>query len=196
MIALAEYYAKIPEANRRRTMVFVGLDGHHNTGPGSAAGAHWMIDHRDPLLSKTALMINCEHPSTIQTYVRPRYHPGSDIEWANTYMAQQWYAGGSLRPELAAIAFRAFQEFGVSLFLTPNADPPAGDLGYRSGPEFQRYVPGVATSEFHHYFHTDRETPETVPWTGLEATTRAYAKIIDEVNKLPLNALQRPPEPR
>jgi len=33
-----------------------------------------------------------------------------------------------------------------------------------------------------------------VPWTGLEATTRAYAKIVDEVNKLPLSALQRPEE--
>ena len=31
-----------------------------------------------------------------------------------------------------------------------------------------------------------------VPWTGLEAVTRAYAKVIDEVNKLPLSALQRP----
>lgn len=28
--------------------------------------------------------------------------------------------------------------------------------------------------------------------TGLEATTRAYAKIMDEVNKLPLQSLQRP----
>ena len=63
------------------------------------------------------------------------------------------------------------------------------------GTVFFRYMPGVVTSEYHHhYFHTDLETPETVPWTGLEASTRAYAKIIDEVNKLPLSALQRPEE--
>jgi hypothetical protein len=49
--------------------------------------------------------------------------------------------------------------------------------------------------EFHQYFHTDLETPQTVPWTGLEASTRAYAKIVDEVNKLPLSAFQRPEEP-
>jgi hypothetical protein len=53
---------------------------------------------------------------------------------------------------------------------------------------FFRFLPGVDTSEYHHYFHTDLETPQTVPWTGLEASTRAYAKIIDEVNKLPLSA--------
>jgi hypothetical protein len=34
-----------------------------------------------------------------------------------------------------------------------------------------------------------------VPWTGLEATTHAYAKIIDEVNWLPLSDLQRLEEP-
>ena len=45
------------------------------------------------------------------------------------------------------------------------------------------------------YFHTDVETPETVPWTGLEASTRAYARIIDGVNELELKDLQRPPEP-
>ena len=31
-----------------------------------------------------------------------------------------------------------------------------------------------------------------MPWTGLEVSTRAYAKIIDEVNKLPLSTFQRP----
>ena len=40
-----------------------------------------------------------------------------------------------------------------------------------------------------------QETADTVPWTGLEATTRAYAKIVDEVNKLPLSDLQRPEQP-
>ena len=84
------------------------------------------------------------------------------------------------RPELQAIAVKAFSEFGVPLLREPNVRPPLGDLG-----RLFRFTPGVATSEFYHYFHTDQETPATVPWTGLEATTRAYARIIDEVNKLP-----------
>ena len=190
MIGLAEHFATIPQAQRRRTIVFIGLDGHHNSGQGSAVGGRWLADHRDTLFAKTALAINCEHPSTVQTYLRPRYEEGRDIVWSNTFMAQQWYAGGASRPELAAIAVKAFREFGAPMYREPNVRPPLGDLG-----RIYRFVPGVATSEFYHYFHTDRETPDTVPWTGLEATTRAYAKIIDEVNKLPLSALQRPPEP-
>ncbi len=190
MIGLAEYYAKIPRAERRRTMVFIGLDGHHNTGPGSGAGRRWLVEHRSELFDKTALMINCEHPATLQTYAYPHYQEERGMVWTDTVLAQQWYAGGPSRPELQAITVKAFHEFGAPLDLDPDPRPPAGDLG-----QFFRFLPGVATSEFYQYFHTDQETPEVVPWTGLEATTRAYAKIIDEVNKLPLSALKRPPEP-
>lgn len=192
LVSLAEYYAKVPQAERRRTIVFVGLDGHHNSGPGAGVGRRWMWDNRKTLFPKTALMINAEHPSTIQTTVRPRYYQTDDntIVWSNTYMPQQWYAGGPSRRTLESIAVNAFREFGASVYLDPNPRPPAGDLG-----AFFRGVPGVATSEFYHYFHTDRETPDTVPWTGLEATARAYARIIDEVNTLALSDLQRPEEP-
>jgi len=192
MVGLAEYYSKVPQAQRRRTIVFIGLDGHHNTGAGSAVGGVWLNDaaNKAKLFAKTALSINCEHPSTIQTYVRPRYLSDDVVRWSNMYTAQQWYAGGPSRPELTAIAVKAFKEFGVPLLTDPNPRPPAGDLG-----RLYRFTPGVATSEFFHYFHTDRETPDTVPWTGLQATTRAYARIIDEVNKLPLTTFQRPEEP-
>jgi hypothetical protein len=189
MIGLAEYYVKAPQATRPRTMVFIGLDGHHNSGEGSAVGGRWLGEHRDTLFAKTALAINAEHPSTLQTYVRPRYEENRDLAWSNAYTAQQWYAGGASRPELQAIAVKAFADFGVPLLREPNVRPPLGDLG-----RLFRFTPGVATSDFHHYFHTDRETPATVPWTGLEATTRAYARIIDEVNKLPLATFQRPEE--
>ena len=191
MIGLAEYYSKIPQAQRRRTMVFIGLDGHHNTGPGSAVGGVWLNEpaNKAKLFAKTALSINCEHPSTIQTYVRPRYINGDGLLWSNMYLAQQWYAGGPSRPELTTIAVKAFREFGVPLLTEPDPRPPAGDLG-----RLYRFTPGVATSEFFHYFHTDRESPDTVPWTGLQATTRAYAKIIDEVNTHPLSMFQRPEE--
>jgi hypothetical protein len=189
MLGLAEYYAKLPQAQRRRTMVFIGLDGHHNSGEGSAVGGKWLADNRDKLFAKTALVINCEHPSTIQTYVRPRYEENREIAWSNTYTAQQWYAGGASRPELQAIAVKAFRDFGVPLLEDANVRPPLGDLG-----RVFRFTPGVATSDFNHYFHTDQETPATVPWTGLEASTRAYARIVDEVNKLSLDKLQRPPE--
>ena len=198
MIGIAEHYARIPQAERRRTLVFLGIDGHHNSGEGAGVGRQWLLDNRADLFTQTALMINVEHPSTVQTSARPRYASrtpqgfgdGDGIFWSNTYTGQQWYAGGPSRPELNEIAASAFREFGVSYYLEPNTTAPAGDLS-----RLFRVVPGVASSDFHHYFHTDLETPETVPWTGLEATTRAYARIIDGVNERDLSVFQRPEEP-
>ncbi len=189
MLGLAEHYSKIPQAQRKRTMVFVALDGHHNSGEGSAVGNQWIIANRQQLFAKTALAINIEHPSTIQTQSRPRYYNTNEIVWGNTYMPQQWYAGGPARPELQRIATAAFRQFGATMNLYPNPTPPASDMS-----SFFRFLPGIDTGEYHHYFHTDLETPQTVPWTGLEASARAYAKIIDEVNKLPLSTFQRPEE--
>jgi hypothetical protein len=186
MLGLAEFYAKIPQAQRRRELIFIGLDGHHNLPEGNV-GRDWFSKNKAELFSKTALLINLEHPSTIQTQSRPRYYPGDEIAWSNTYMPMQWYAGGKERPELQQIAWDAFRKFGVPLLLDPSPTPPASDLMY-----FYRFVPGLDVSEYYHYFHTDWETPETVPWTGLEASTRAFAKIIDKVNELPLEALQQP----
>ena len=134
--------------------------------------------------AKTALLINSEHSSTLQTYL---YTEG--IRWANTYTAQFWYAGGPSLPKLQDIAIKAFREFGVPTYAEPDRAALPGDMS-----ALYRIVPGVTTSDFNTYFHTDEETPETVPWTGLEATTRAYAKIIDDVNRLDLKDLRRPPE--
>ena len=55
-------------------------------------------------------------------------------------------------------------------------------------------MPAVTSTDFNMYCYSDGEIPEMVPWTGLEATTRADAKIIDEVNKPALSDLQRPEE--
>ena len=173
MIGLAEHYAKIPQAQRPRTLIFVGLGGHHNSGEGSAVGINWMITNRTELFAKTALMINAEHPSTVQAIIRPRYKRRDQdlIVWGNTYMPQQWYAGGPSRPELDRIARAAFRELGMSHYLEPGPGrPPATDMGF-----FFRHMPGVVTSEYHYYFHTDLETLETVPWTGLEASARIYS---------------------
>jgi len=186
MLGLAEYFAKIPKEKRRRTIIFIGLDGHHN-GPDGAAGKTWLTENKNKLFAKTAILINDEHPSTITTQSRPRYYPGDELAWGNTYMPLQWYAGGKDRPELRKIVWDSFKKFGVPLELDPSPTPPASDASY-----FYRFTPAIDASEYHNYFHTDWETPETVPWTGLQAATRAYAKVIDEVNKLPLSTFKRP----
>jgi hypothetical protein len=181
MVGLAEYFSKIPKEKLRRTIMFVGTTGHHNGGNMSGT---WLLDNREKIFAKTALMINCEHTSTVQTYLL-----GEDIRHANMYTGMLWYAGGPQRPKLQDIAVKAFHDSGVVTYSNPERAAPGGEMS-RLWP----YVPGVQASDYNVYFHSDHETAETVPWTGLEAITRAYAMIIDGVNGLELKDLQRPAE--
>jgi hypothetical protein len=45
------------------------------------------------------------------------------------------------------------------------------------------------------YWHSDHETPEIIPPTGLADVTRAYAKIIDDTASVAVKDLQRPAKP-
>jgi hypothetical protein len=180
MLGLAEYYARQPLSQRRRTLVFIGTDGHHNVKPGGF-GREWLVANRGKFFSKTALMINDEHPAEVLTH-------GGNAGWTTATVPLEWYAGGASRPQLERIALDALHEFGVPVWAEPSAKPPAGDLG-----RFYWFLPGlVAQSNDFAYMHTTADRPDNVSWAGLEAVTRAYAKIIDEVNKLPLTDLQQP----
>lgn len=193
MIGLAEYFARIPVAQRRRTIVFLGSSGHHNstdtagfsTGRSNVSGT-WLLQNRDSVFAKTALFINCEHTATPLTFVQAAQNR---VRRGNTYTALQWYAGGPSRPKLQDLSVKAFKDFGVATYAEPERGAPNGEAG-----GLWPYVPVVQASDYNTYFHTDADTAETVPWTGLESVTRAYAKIIDGVNRLNLTDLQRAPD--
>jgi hypothetical protein len=183
LLGVDEHFAKLPPNQRRRTMVFIGTDGHHQQPPGGY-GREWLAANREKFFSKTAVMFNAEHPSQVLTY-------GGTNGWTETIVPDAWYAGGATRPQLAKIAADAFHEFGLPVWAQPSPNPPGGDIL-----PFIGFVAGiVAQSNDFIYMHTTGDTPDNVAWTGLEAATRAYARIVDEVNKLQLSDLQRPPGP-
>ena len=62
MVGLAEYFAKMPQAERRRTIMFLGTTGHHD---GTAESGTWLAQHKE-VFAKTALLINCEHTAANQ----------------------------------------------------------------------------------------------------------------------------------
>jgi hypothetical protein len=197
-LGLVEFYSKIPQAQRPRTMVFVGLDGHHN-GETGHAGLTQIVQHFDKLFANTVLIFNNEHPATIASQSRPRYYPGNEIVWANTYLPLEWFAGGKTFPEVKAIAWKAFKDFGQPVELDENPASPASDLttfqrvlsAAKPGYVLQDHIALLDAGEYHYFFHTDWETPESVPWTGLQASTRAFAKIIDEINNLSADKLRK-----
>ena len=175
MMGLLEHFSKVPRAQRKRNLIFLGSAGHHG-GP----GARWLHDERQTVLAKTALIINLEHVSAVRT----KYW-GAHLRKTNAVAPMRWWVWGS-RP-LLDIALKSFARFNVGL--TADMDTGAsGEIG-----QVARDVPSIQVITSPEPKHTEQDTEEWVPAAGLEQVGRAYAKIIDEVNKLPRRDLMVTP---
>jgi len=174
MLGLAEYFSKIPKEQRRRTIKFVTTAGHHN----GSFGTLWMHNNRDTFLAKTALMINCEHVSAVQTY-----YWNSALRSSDNVDARRWYIYGSSK--LASIALNDWKTFGVTIYNTMETYA-SGDGG-----NVDTDRPYIQTIESPAWYHTNM--PEIAPASGMEAVARSYAKIIDDVNKVDINDLMETP---
>ena len=178
MLGIAEHFAKMPASQRRRTITFIGSTGHHD---GTAESGAWLLQHKE-LFEKTALLINCEH-----TAANLLVSSNGVVRKAGSTSPLSWYVGGSKK--LDEIALDAYALFGVPLY-TERSRTAAGEIG-----RIQNLAPAMQLIDTGLYWHSDRETPDIIPAAGLAATTRAYAKIIADVNGVDLKDLQRPPAP-
>jgi hypothetical protein len=175
MLGLAEYFAKVPQGQRRRAMTFVGFSSHEMPDSGYP-WAQWMVEKRQDLLSRTALIVNCEHTAATEVYVY-----GDMLRKANTVTARRVSVGHS--KALAPIIAQALSAFGVSTYAELDS-APLGEIQ-----RFFKFAPGFQTIRDPVFYHSDADTPDMVPAAGLEAITRAYAKIIDDTNRLDLRSI-------
>ena len=171
MMALVDHFAKIPKAQRRRSIRFIGQAGHH----AGSLGSRYLHENRGTELSKTVLSMNCEHVS-VPDHKYWLVDGQPDLRVSNLVAPRRWWVYGS--DKLLDISMKAYQTFNVGL---------VGDMDPRSSGEMgimARDLPTIQVIRSPVTKHTDQDTPEWVPAVGLEQVARAYAKIIDEVNKL------------
>ena len=164
MLDIARHYAAVPQARRPRTLVFLTTADHHH----GSAGIQSVRDNYD--WSKVALIVNSEHPS--QTLL---YNLDAGLMTANEVSARRWYVGGS--DALRTLVRNSLKEFGVAIYRKSEVSP-GGELSqiYRKAPSFHIID--------HVVYHTTLDTAELVPAWGLEDATRAFLKIIDNVNMM------------
>lgn len=178
LVALAEHYAKIPRAQRRRTITFFTTAAHHSPS-GEQAGISWVHNNMQAMFAKTALLVNLEHTAQVATYLI-----GEAFITSNQVSARRWFVGGSSR--LRDIVLKTFQEYGIALYSRPEGRP-GGELSrvFTDAPSFHIID--------HTVYHTDMDTLAAVPAYGLEQSARAFAKIIDQVNTVDLRDLRGGP---
>jgi hypothetical protein len=169
-LGIAEYFAKVPQAQRRRTIIFLGTTGHHDNGAESGA---WLTAHPE-VFAKTAVLLNAEHTGAVGTsHTSPQN--------SNAAGPLTWFAGSD---RLAPIAIDALDSFGVATYPQMSASP-AGEIG-----RYYRLAPAIQFMSSGFVWHSDQESDSTISAEGLAAVTRAYAKIMAETGKVDLAALR------
>jgi hypothetical protein len=166
-LELARHYAALPKARRPRTMVWLMFPDHHH-----GEYAHNQLIDPTYHWDKVALKLTLEHPSETQLYMY-----NDDLTPSNTMSATRWNALGS--PEFERMAFATLTDFGNSVY------------GVEDGPKNGDYAPSFHTIN-HIIYHTSLDAPELVPAEGQARATRAFAAIIDQVNKMTIPELKGP----
>ena len=176
LIGMAEFFAKMPKEQRRRTIIFAGTNGHHDNGAESGV---WFMQHPE-FFAKTAVLFNAEHTGGFDS-------APTGAQLSNAPAAYRWYGTGQ---RLADIVVNAMDAFGVPSFPQSSPSPP-GEIG-----RYYHLAPSVEIINSGFVWHSDKETPETISANGLAAVTRTYAKIIVDTNALDLKDLRTPQMPR
>jgi hypothetical protein len=166
-IELVRYFAQVPLAQRLRSIEIAGTPGHHNL---SSTGFRWLSENQEALLLNAALLINAEH--TAHALV-DRW--GGELCATNAIGPFSWRINGST--ELQRLTLQAFDDFGIPRWAETGG--PIGEIR-----PIRTAVPSIVLMHAGPLLHSNIETAAAVPSGSLAATTRAYARIIDEVNSL------------
>jgi len=177
LVGLAEYFAKVPKQQRRRTMYFIGTQSHH----GGSQGDILIHDSMKDVLAKTAIIINPEHVSVMQPYDHRNANREEKFYRSNALGASLFGVNGS--NTLAKLVIGDFALFGVPTETDPFNVP--GTLGH-----YQFDAPSLFLQNKGTYYHLSADSTDIVPAAGLEGATRALAKILDDVNKHDLKDLR------
>ncbi len=171
MIGLAEFFAQMPQAERRRNITFIGTAGHHVGSP----NAPYLRD--EGMLEKAALMVNCEHVAPTQFIAF-----NTELRLTNTVSPRRWWVHGS--QALLDITLDAYETFGVTVIAAMDGRATGEMMA------IDKEAPSVQLIRSPEHKHTDWDIPELVPAVGIEAVARAFAKIIDQANTLDIDELR------
>lgn len=102
-------------------------------------------------------------------------HTDGYLTPTNALGAFRWNALGS--PQFERMIFDTLREFGVSVY------------AQEDGPKNGNYAPSFHIID-HVIYHTSLDTPELVPASGLERTTRAFVAALDRANTMTMKELR------
>ena len=171
-LELMRFFGQKPKEQRKHSIEIIGTPGHHNL---ARTGHTWLYDNRASILDNTVLIINAEH--TAHALI-DRFGP--ELCSTNSIGPFSWRINGSSK--LMEITLQAFDDFGIPRWTETGG--PTGEIA-----TIFNLAPSIVLMHAGVLLHTNIETAEAIPAASLAATTRAYAKIIDQINNLSYSEL-------
>ncbi len=182
-LALAKFFADPARPAPARNLLFIGTSAHHEFSDGTRA---FIAAHPD-VLARTALVFNIEHPSSIKSYYRGALKlervtvPGQLI--ATTSQSKRSLTISKPTPQLVSAYQAAIDRYGLVVDAMIGRRPTGDAFDFfRAG----RLVVQILDANL--WFHSDGDRLDTISPRGLERATRAYADVLDAIDRLPLAA--------
>jgi hypothetical protein len=185
LLALARHFAE-RSSGLRRNHLFVGTSAHHEFSDGAKA---FVAAHPD-IMEKTVLVMNIEHPSSIQSYYRGPLKlervtvPGQLM--VTTGQSKRALAVSNANPLLISIYKEGIDRYGLVVDATIERRP--------TGDAFDFFLAGktvVQIIDANLWFHSSGDRIDTMHPNGLERATRLYAYVLDQIDQASWDELGR-----
>jgi hypothetical protein len=178
LLALAKHYASRDE-KPVRNMMFVGTSGHHEYSDGADA---FIRDH-DDILKKSVAVMNIEHPASVMSYLRgelvfKNFTLPGQLNTTTTHGSRSLNI--SNRNKLLISFYReAIDRYGLVVDSMLERSPPTGDAiaFFTAGNTVMQILDANV------WYHSDGDMIDTIPGVGVARATRAYAWVLDEIDR-------------
>lgn len=173
MLSLAKHFSRTGAKRPKRTMIFIATSGHHAkpAAGGYSAGATDVLEKHSELFKKTVFVFNCEHVASINTYVNLNGLVESNTETPLLVIVS------NKSSRLYQFLNEAIDRYGIPVTTRTNQLPIGDPLPfYYAGITVVHFIAGGL------WYHTTRDTPESISISGLERIGRASAYFLDKVD--------------
>ncbi|MFB0561347.1 MAG: M28 family peptidase [Candidatus Lokiarchaeia archaeon] len=182
-LAVAQYFAQIPDCKRDKTLVFVSFGGHET---GSVGSQGYIAQHWDEIVENMLVYINIEHVACQETEVAQVGEENIGIEAARLFAMTPI-------PIFADICTRAVIENNVLRTIVRDEFGVIGSPG-DAGPFHALGLRNINMIAGPNYYHTIYDTIDMIKVEELVPCANCFIDIISMLDKVPTDLILTCPE--
>lgn len=170
MLALAKHFSHVPQAKRKRSIIFAATGSHHfGPGLGAITLAQWLPQQIPNFFSKCALVLNAEHLGS-------RNAASGDAEYPYT-VGLTTAIGPVPRSELATRIATALSDESLTAIGGVGNSVKGDGEAVSAGSKRTAVVASIM--ELFYWYHTDQDTEANLDVSKIRRASLAACRIID-----------------